>query len=87
MPTYIILYTVSLAFPTVAVTAVIIYALKKYSTVNASFWSKRFGFTLNAMDLPAPALRAQVGPVSGIPYLPKSRSGSDRHQTAPHKSA
>jgi hypothetical protein len=75
MPTYIILYAVSLALPTAAVTAIIIYALKKYSTVNASFWSKRFGFTLNAMYPSTPAPLAQVGPVPGTPDLPNSLSG------------
>ena len=75
MPTYIILYALSLAFPTAAVTAIIIYALKKYSTVNATVWSKRFGFTLNAMDPSTPALRAQVGPVPDTQDLPNLLSG------------
>jgi hypothetical protein len=50
MPTYYIVSGLLLVAPIAAATAIVIYALKKNREVSASFWSKRFGFTVNARD-------------------------------------
>lgn len=49
---YIVCGVLLAAFLVGAATAIVLYALKKYPDVSASFWSKRFGFTLSAKDRP-----------------------------------
>ena len=68
MPIYYIVSGVLLVTPIAAATAIVIYALRKNRDVSASFWSKRFGFTLNARDRSA-ALPPQpwAGYASGTP--------------------
>ena len=53
MPIYLIASGVLLVTPIAAATAIVIYALRTNRDVSASFWSKRFGFTLSAKDRPA----------------------------------
>ena|SRR5881397_4346350 len=52
MAIYYIVLGVFLVAPITAGTVIVLYALRKNCDVSASFWSKRFGFTLNAKDRP-----------------------------------
>jgi hypothetical protein len=68
MPIYYIVSGVLLVTPIAAATAIVIYALRKNRDVSASFWSKRFGFTLNARDRSASlAPQPWAGYASGTP--------------------